>query len=135
MAKNKKTNQKTAIVVIVVLVISFFAIWFIVKNRQVSSTTNPVENDSEQAMIQAQKEAKTFKTVFLEGTIDSMEGDVLSITNGDNKIPLRFNEKVAIFSQENGKAEAVEKDVLKKNTKVRVEINQEDSSVVGVEVL
>lgn len=133
MKKKGKTNTKTIGIVSVILLLSVVVILYLIsqKKQRVSDATPTVT----QTQVQTQKEAKEFKTVFVEGVVQGVKDSVITIKNDASSISLNLSESFVVDDPTSGNTKIDSLNDLIKGKKVRVEINQEDSMVFSVKIL
>ena len=133
--KNKgKTNTKTITIIALVLLLSVVGIAFILTTQKKQRASSVDSGNVNVVETKNKENAKEFKTVFVEGVIEKVDDTSVTIKNGENEIPLLFANSFTIF-EKNAEGESKSISDLKKDVKVIVEINQEDSMVTSVEII
>jgi FlaG/FlaF family flagellin (archaellin) len=124
-------KTKTIIAVVVILLATVLAVIFIFKTKTQAPAIAPVQK-VETPQAQA---PKTFSTVFVEGAVVSLESNELKIKSGDSVIPISLNEKALVYSKDGETIVKKETSDLKEGTKIKVEIDKQNSMGLGVEIL
>ena len=125
-----QTKTKYTITIIAVLVISVLTITFLIKTKKTNTSKTQTTTQS-----QPKKEAtQTFQTVYAQGEVISLKDKQLEIKNGDITNKLTLFEKVLVYTKNNQEIEKKEISDLKAGTKVNLEIDTKNSTVIAIEI-